>query len=688
MKKRRKRIRVDDKLTKFYEQYISDNQELFQEDEFSKRMYRAIQSGDKEIYYKNIAETKIFDETWIETLESYFPSLDHIIRDPKSTIKYENDLVEVEKVKKTNSLTIRHLSANTHLIREIDGDDIKPKKLLTTFTDIDYATYENRMVASLIHRLFYFVRSRYEVIKEFGDSFQESTMHFKSDFDLNKGQLSFDLKVGIKEELDDKEINAHNKKLLKRVERLEKLVSGFMNSPFMKELKNAPRVRTPIMKTLILQKNIHYKNCYMLWLFLDRYNTLAFETEIRETNLKLSREELRRLYNDVIVNLTAILYHQSNRKLEFNEFDRLKRHKSIKIIKDLDVKTDLDEDFEIEDNNINQYYLEQSKKLFEQSLEYHEANSSTYEVALKRALRETIEFSNQLYRDFFEFEKEDDIFRRLITTIEPDDELAQIRKMSEIAKAIREVKEVDYRKSVQFERKLLQRIATLDKVLIKTGEHRLASLIAMQKEEMKLQNEQQRSEIEAANLKDEIENTKKTQQELDELRKSINQSFKEIERGYRLKEREAVKDIQREFRELQKEQLAQEKLRHEEALEDERLRKEAVINQMQEDFIKMQDRVISEYQDLLKEEGIAIDREFQIELAELRRKQAEELKAQEEQVRKDIYDVSLELGRIQEKFDQDLAEYIELKRKEVKLQSNNPVARKVKRQQRQQALYK
>lgn len=688
MKKRRKRIRVDDKLTKFYEQYISDNQELFQEDEFSKRMYRAIQSGDKEIYYKNIAETKIFDETWIETLESYFPSLDHIIRDPKSTIKYENDLVEVEKVKKTNSLTIRHLSANTHLIREIDGDDIKPKKLLTTFTDIDYATYENRMVASLIHRLFYFVRSRYEVIKEFGDSFQESTMHFKSDFDLNKGQLSFDLKVGIKEELDDKEINAHNKKLLKRVERLEKLVSGFMNSPFMKELKNAPRVRTPIMKTIVLQKNIHYKNCYMLWLFLDRYNTLAFETEIRETNLKLSREELRRLYNDVIVNLTAILYHQSNRKLEFNKFDRLKRHKSIKIIKDLDVKADLDEDFEIEDNNINQYYLEQSKKLFEQSLEYHEANSSTYEVALKRALRETIEFSNELYRDFFEFEREDDIFRRLLTTIEPEEELAQIRQMADVAKAIREVKEVDYRKIVQFERKLLQRIATLDKVLIRTGEHRLEALVAKQKVEMELQNEQQKSEFEAANLKLELENTKAIAKELDDIKKSINQTFKEIRRAYRLKEQEALKDIRQEFRAIQKEQIAQEKERHESKLEAERIRKEETINQMKEDFMVMQDRIISEYQELLKAEGIEINREFQLELAEIRRQQNEELKQVEEDVRRDIYDVSLELGRIQEKFERDILEYIELKREEHKLQSNNPVARKVKRQQRIKGIYK
>ncbi|MGI6781484.1 MAG: hypothetical protein ACOX56_01405 [Acholeplasmataceae bacterium] len=677
---KRNKIRVNDKLTKFYEQYLEENRELFETDEFSKRMYRAIQSGDKELYYKNVAETKVFDENWIETLESYFPSLDNIVRNPKSTIKYEEELVPVEKVRKTSSLTIRHLSANTHLIKEIEDDLIKPKKLLTTYADIDYATYENRMVASLIHRLFYFVRARYEVIKEHGDSFQQSSMEFKTTFELNKGELNFDLKVGIKEELDNKDVIRNNKKLLKRVERLEKLVTGFMGSQFMKDLKNAPRVRTPIMKTIVLQKNIHYKNCYMLWLFLDRYNTLAFETEIRETHLDLTNEELHNLYNDIIINLTGILYHQENRKLEFNKFDRLQRKKSVRIMKDLEVDPGLAEDFEIEDTNINQYYLEQSRKLFQQSLEYHEANSSTYEVALKRALRETIEFSNRLYYDFFEFAQEEDIFRRLITKVDPKDELEQIRKMADIAKVIREVKEVDYRKSVSFERKLLLRIAELDKILIKSGEHRLESLIAMEKAEMKLQNEQQLAEFEANNLKAELEATKAIQKELDDMRRSMNLRIKEIEVEYRRKEREAIKDVRQEFKEIQTGQVNQEKERHQEVIETQLAKKEETIIKMQEDFIARQDKVITEYQKVLAEEGIEIDGNFQIGLADLRREQAEQHREIQEEIRREVYDVSLELGRIQQQFEKDLEEYIDLKRT-IKLQSNNPVARKIRRQQ-------
>ena len=36
-------------------------------------------SGENRFYQKNITETKFFDEVWVKTLESFFPSIDKII---------------------------------------------------------------------------------------------------------------------------------------------------------------------------------------------------------------------------------------------------------------------------------------------------------------------------------------------------------------------------------------------------------------------------------------------------------------------------------------------------------------------------------------------------------------------------------------------------------------------------------
>lgn len=673
--------KISDRLTSFYESYRTENQELFENDLFAKNMYKALLAGDKKVFQKNVSETKIFDEKWIETLESYFPSIDKIMRNPKSALKYEDEVVPIEKARKIDSKSIRHLSANTHLIKEIDGDDIKPKKILTTFSDVDYATYENRMVVSLIDRLFYFVRSRAEVIKEFGDSFQNKSLSFNADFPFNEVQLTFDLKLNIKEEPENQEINKYNKQLLQRVERLETMVSGFRRSPLVTALKDSPKVRTPIMKTSIILKNPDYKNCYMLWLFLDRYNTLAFETEIKEKNMKLDGQYLESIYQDIVVNLASIMYHQENRRQEYNEFDKVRRKRALKVIKDLDVNPLLDEEFTIEDQYINQYYLEQNKRLFKQSLEYHQATSSTYEVALKKALRETLEFSNQLYHDFFEFEKEDDIFRRLITSMSPQDELKEIRDMAKIAKAIREVKEVDYRRILSLERRLLTRIATLDKVLINSAERGLLSLIEMQKDEMKLQSELDQSIIEAENLKQEIELTKKYQAELNQLARDVNNRFREIEREYRQKERESLKEVRQEFNALHKLTLAQMNEEHQAKLAEIETSHQNTIDDMHENFILMQEDLISKYQQALRDEGISVTDDFRAEVALIKANQAKEEAALREQARKELYQQSLDLGSKHHDLKQELEEYSKLKRQEHQQKvaiSNNPVGRRVR----------
>lgn len=531
-------MKPKDKLTLFYESYLKENEELFNNDVFAKNMYSALLAGDSEVYQKNVSQTKIFDEKWIETLESYLPSIDKIMRNPKSDLKYEEEVVLIEKAKKTDARSIKHLSSNTHLIKEVTDEMIRPKKILTTFSDVNYATYENRMVYSLVERLFYFVRSRSEVIKEEIASFQNKTLHFNSEFPFNEALLTFDLKLNIKEEPDNKEINKYNEALLIRVEALEKLVSGFMHANLMKDLKGVPKVRTPLMKTSIILKNPDYHNCYLLWLFLDRYNTLAFETEIKEKIMELDESYLESVYQDIVISLSSVLYHQERRKLLYNTFDKVSKKKSVKVLKDLEVQNFLEEDVEITDENINQYYLEQNLKLFEQSLEYHKETSSTYEVALKKALRETIEFSNKIYETFFKFQEDDDIFRRLITKLDPKEEIKEIREMVLVAKTIREVKSVDYRKSLNLENKLLSRLLSLNKELTHNQELLLKGVIEREKTEYLLRLEEEETLLTTNLVKEEINFTKLEEDRLNKAKQDVDEMFKDLDINYNRRLRE------------------------------------------------------------------------------------------------------------------------------------------------------
>jgi hypothetical protein len=131
--------------------------EIEREEEFPNYFYDAFLNGDVEIYQKQIEEIKTFHEDWIGTIESFFPSLDKITKDPKSGLRYEQNVTAIEKAKKTNKDSVRHLSQNTHLIKEMRGDDVLPKSILTTQAEIEYAIYENRFIKTLIDRLYEFV---------------------------------------------------------------------------------------------------------------------------------------------------------------------------------------------------------------------------------------------------------------------------------------------------------------------------------------------------------------------------------------------------------------------------------------------------------------------------------------------------------------------------------------------------
>jgi len=85
-------MRKTDELDKFYAEIIASIKDQESNAQFPEFFYNILLAGDNKIYQKVITETKRFDGEWIQTLESYFPSLDRIIKNPKSALKYEEEI--------------------------------------------------------------------------------------------------------------------------------------------------------------------------------------------------------------------------------------------------------------------------------------------------------------------------------------------------------------------------------------------------------------------------------------------------------------------------------------------------------------------------------------------------------------------------------------------------------------------
>ncbi|MDY2903035.1 MAG: hypothetical protein SOU07_06310 [Bacilli bacterium] len=453
---------------------------LFQLDneEFVKYFDKFYYSGVNSFYQKNMSQTKIFDVEWVSTVESYFPSLDRITKNPRSALRYEQEVVDVERAKKINSTSVRHLASHTHLIKDIDKEqNVIPKKILTINAEQEFNIYENRFIATLINRLFLFVRNRYLIIKENVESYQKDHVYTESKFDIDNVNVEMKIDLTVKKDLDNKEINEDNYALLERVEKLEQLVEALRNNQFMQMLKKVTPVRPPIMKTNIILKNPDFKNAYNLWLFLDKYSTLAYDIDVQEKNIEFTKDFEKQIKDLTLINFATILGNQSIRNELFNigNVDTDYKKKRNKYLKE-NAKDFVDnpKTLQLEDTTLNEYFLNKYKELFKQSTEeIKEEKGYDNDEALKRALKKTTEIVNSLYEAIFKFEEEQNIFNYLVTEKNLAKEYEKKKYQLKFAKVIREIKEVDYNNSLRKEKKLLKEMEQLNKQIIKQKQNEI-----------------------------------------------------------------------------------------------------------------------------------------------------------------------------------------------------------------------
>ena len=582
--------RVNDDLSLYYQRL---DKALFNmsNDEFYKYFENAFLNGSRTYYQKNIAETKKFDDTWIKTVESYFPSIDKITRDPRSNLKYEEDIVAIERAKKTSSKSVRHLASHTEYIKDIDENlNVTPKKILIENAEQNYATYENRFIMTLINRLFLFVRNRYEIIRNNVESEQRDHLSGNVNFNFNKTNVEMNFDMTIKKDLDDKSINEHNHDLLNRTEKLNYLISGLKNSKFMQLLSGANPVHPPIMKTNVITKNPEFRNAYNLWIFLDKYSILGYDVTIKEKDLEFDDGFIDDVNKLFAINYATILGNQINRLEKYNEpkgYEELVKKKT-KIArqnpKDFVPNPDL---IEMEETHLNEYFLQEYKALLDESIRREkEADESEEETdaEIKRALRKTTDIVNGLYDAKFEISEESDVLHRLEEK-DLEKEYALTLKQLRYAKLIREVKEVDYNNFYRTERRLLRLLSNTNTQMIKKlieerkyeERERKIKEIESKVEALRKENEERARLIDALNDHQELMKEEK-ERLLAERNKVINQVAEEMKAYDAMMIAKYEEERKRVLEELQKEKARSQELKA--ALDEAAKKRKAAIAEM------------------------------------------------------------------------------------------------------------
>lgn len=278
---------------------------------------------------------KILDLEWLEKIEEALPFMDEAIRESRSFIEQRDEIVSIEKVKRVNTQSIRHLAQHTNMIAKVEANgDVKPDRILNIYYESSYAIYENRFLYTLLGKLTDFVNKRYNDLRS-----KDEKISVK--YDINKAvrrknktskmTLEFEYesqadtrKVDLKEDVSH--LSGYS-----RVVRIRRILSDFYSLTLIKNLHGSEPVRPPIIQTNLLTKNVNFRTCVELWDFVSAYRKNGYIYEDKEYSGKMPKRTENEL-SDVFVFanfLTEMTFNADLKKrLEREYKQQLKQEKA------------------------------------------------------------------------------------------------------------------------------------------------------------------------------------------------------------------------------------------------------------------------------------------------------------------------------------------------------------------------
>lgn len=430
-------------------------------DTYGSYVLNRVKGGQKTVFNKTQSEIRNFDMSFLDTIESVYPAITKIMRDPKKSLRYETEVVNVEKARKTNSDTVKHLSSHTHLIKEITKEgDVVPSKVLNTYAEEELAIYENRFIKSLVKRLEMFLERRYEVMKISLESFETERLSVQNEFLMSGQTVTVGIDVAIKNDLTTNVETT--KEQYNRLLYIREMVQALKGTDFMRALAKARDVHPPIMKTNIIMHNPDFKLCYGLWLYLDRVDGIATNIDVKEKSYKYSQAFDKDINDIMTLALTAFIKNRqidgiySSRKVGTVKAPKPIENQSMELEMNLEADNN-----KLEDYTMNQVLLDQTVKYFEGSMQGLQQTGSTYNESVRVVYRQMLDMVDQLYPKAFgvsddEFDSAD-LYKQL--------EYARREMM--VAKIVKQTKQMALAKMGREEKRIEKLIAKIEEKIKK-----------------------------------------------------------------------------------------------------------------------------------------------------------------------------------------------------------------------------
>ena len=508
-----------DELTTYYSKIYASLESETEKDPFGSYVLSRVKGGQKTVTNKSQSEIRNFDMSFLDTIESVYPAILKIMRDPKKSLRYETEVVAVEKAKKVNSDTVRHLSSHTQLIKEITKDgDVIPSKVQTTYAEEELAIYENRFIKSLVKRIEMFLERRYEVMKVSLESFETEKLAVKNEFKMSGQQVTVELNVAIKNDLTTNVETT--KEQYNRLLNIREMIQGLKGTEFMRALAKARDVLPPIMKTNIIMHNPDFKLCYGLWLYLDKVDSIATNIDVKEKSYKYSQIFDKDINECMALAVTSFI---KNRQIDdIYSSKKLPQQKAPKPVLDNSPELELNleaDNKKLEDYTMNELLLQQTAKFFESSLEGISSTGQTYNESIRVVYRQMLDMLDQIYPKAFGIADEE------LDSKDLYEQLEFARRQMMVLKIVRQQKQMNIARMGREEKRVEKLIEKLEEKIKKqeARERERAEREAAKAEAQRLAEIERQKAIEARKRKfenDAIEKAKAVELRRQDMLKS------------------------------------------------------------------------------------------------------------------------------------------------------------------------
>ena len=275
----------------------------FNDDELFASLDSLLRSSRNNFAFNKKIMEKAIDISWVEAIENGLYHVDNVIRNPRRTIEDVEEVVPIALSRKITVESVKHLAQHTDLIQSIDKKTgkITPSKILNVHKEESLQTYENKFVNTLVDRLYIFINRRYEKLAQVAKDEEVLTLGYDTDIDDGMGgKMKININIETIDSLDT--VNESGLTIWQRVEKLKKVIEGYKGSELCMTLGNT-FIRPPVMRTNAIMKNVDLKACLMLWQYIESYEKVGYEINVKDTAVKPEDKYIEDFYKLVILNL-------------------------------------------------------------------------------------------------------------------------------------------------------------------------------------------------------------------------------------------------------------------------------------------------------------------------------------------------------------------------------------------------